>query len=90
MPVIECDDPVGIEAHREDGHGGIHGAEWQVRVLANETAYVNPVVRIRGNHWKIRKPFQEAGFHVRTVAFTEKIGDFGHTQRRDDDVRAVS
>ena len=54
MPVIERDDPVGIEAHRQYGHGGIHGAEWQVRVLANETAYVNPVVRIRGNHWKIR------------------------------------
>ena len=90
MPVIECDDPVGIEAHREDGHGGIHGAEWQVRVLANEIAYVNPVVRIRGDHWKICKPFQKAGFHFCTVAFAEEIGYFGHAQRRDDDVGAAS
>ena len=88
--MIERDDPVGIEMHRQDGHRGIHGAEWQVRVLANETAYVNPVVRIRGNHWEIRKPFQKVGFHFCTVAFTEEIGYFGDAQRRNDDIGAAS
>ena len=61
MPAIERDDPVGTEANRQHRHGGIHGAQRQVRVLSDETAYANPVVRIRGNHWKIRKPFQESG-----------------------------
>lgn len=90
MPAIERNDPVGAKAHRHDGHRGIHGAEWQVCVLANETGNTDPVIRVRGNHRDICKPFQEASFHDRAVTLTEKIGDFGHAQRRDDDVGPAS
>ena len=90
MPAIERDDPVGTEAHRQCGHGGIHGAQWQVRILANETAHANPVVRVRGNYREFRKPFQKARFYVCAVVSTEKVGHFGHAQRRDDDVGTAS
>ena len=90
MPAIQRDDPVGTEAHRQYGHRGIHGAQRQVRILANETAHANPVIWIRGNHRELRKSFQESGFHVRAMVFTEKVGHFGHAQRRYDDVGTAS
>ena len=87
MPVIQRNDSVGTKAHRQYGHGGVHGAQWHIRVSPHETGYAHPVIRIWRNHREIRKPIQEAGFHVRAVAFTEEIGYFGHAQCWDDDVR---
>ena len=87
VPVIQRNDSVGTEAHRQYGYGGIHGAQRHIRVSAYETGYTHPVIRVRRNHREIRKPFQEAGFHVRAVTLTEEIGYFGHAQCRDDDVR---
>lgn len=90
MPTIQCDDPVGADLHRKNGHGGIDSARRQVRVLSDEAGYANPVVRIRGDDREFRKPCQEAGFHVRAVVLSKKVGHFGHAQHRDYNVRAAA
>ena len=90
MPAIERDDPVGAKPHCQYRHGGIHGAQRQVRILANEIGHANPVIRIRRNHRELRKSFQESRFHIRAMVFTEKVGHFGHAQRRYDNVRTAS
>ena len=86
MPVIQRNYLVGTKAHRQYGHRGIHGAQRHICVSAHEAGYAHPVIRIRRDHREIRKPFKEAGFHIRAVAFTEEIGYFGHAQCRDYDV----
>lgn len=90
VPTVERDDPVGSEPHREYGHGGIHGAQRQVRVSANQIAHAHPVVRIRGNNRELGKSVQELGFHLRAMVFSEKIGHFSDAQRGYRDVGTAS